>query len=280
MLVSYASIVIVATWCYYSWRSLVLPIIFFMAGLLVVLGSSNHVIDIPLNKLPVTFQRTMSFLPGNWSDDAVQSAKSSNDFRARIQDVYIQEYLDKSPWIGNGFDINTKEFNSYSDALDHGYPGQDKLYIEAKTFIEGKMFHTGWISLYDAVGIVGSLAFIVLGWNEIGVAAHFVFGPQKMPRSFLFPLYAWFLSRRDSRSPLFPLYVWTLCISVNLMFNFVTVFGDFGGTLGYLCVYAIVLSQLYDIENSSDVPTPLPDHKRQGEFSRLIGTHYGYQSRH
>ena len=280
VLVGFAVITMVGTWCYYSWRALVFSMILILAGFIFFLGSMNNTIHLPLNKLPMIAQRTLSFLPGDWDYEAIQSAKESNDFRSGIQDVYIQEYMDKSPWIGNGFDINTKEYNTLTDMLNRGYPGLDHQYLESKTFIEGKMFHTGWISVYDIVGVIGSLAFIALGWNEIGTAAHFVFGPKRVPRSPLFPLYAWFLARRDSRSPLFPLYVWMLCNVVNMMFSFFTVFGDFGSTFINLCVYGIVLSQLSDIENSSNIATAPPDQKRQVEFSPSSGTHYDYQPRH
>jgi hypothetical protein len=262
-LVGFATITLVGAWCYYSWRALIFPTIVLLVGFILIIGSMSNVIHLPLNKLPMIAQRTMSFLPGDWDEEAIESAKSSNDFRKGIQDVYIQEYLDKSPWIGNGFDINTKEFNNLNNLLDNGDPGLDHEYLQSKAFIEGKLFHTGWISVYDIVGIIGSVAFIVLGWNEICVAAHFVFGPKA-----------------DRRSPLFPLYVWMLCSVVNMMFSFFTVFGAFGDTFVNLCVYAIVLSQLSDIENNSNVATALPDHKQQVEFRGLSGTHYNYQSRH
>jgi hypothetical protein len=263
ILVGFATITLVGAWCYYSWRALIFPTIVLLVGFILIIGSMSNVIHLPLNKLPMIAQRTMSFLPGDWDEEAIESAKSSNDFRKGIQDVYIQEYLDKSPWIGNGFDINTKEFNNLNNLLDNGDPGLDHEYLQSKAFIEGKLFHTGWISVYDIVGIIGSVAFIVLGWNEICVAAHFVFGPKA-----------------DRRSPLFPLYVWMLCSVVNMMFSFFTVFGAFGDTFVNLCVYAIVLSQLSDIENNSNVATALPDHKQQVEFRGLSGTHYNYQSRH
>jgi hypothetical protein len=208
-------------------------------------------------------QRTMSFLPGDWDDEALESAKSSDAFRKGIQDVYIKEYLVKSPLLGNGFDINTKEFDNLNNMLEHGYPGLDQDYLQSKVFIEGKIFHVGWVSLYDTVGIIGFLVFIVLGWNEIRVSAHFVFGPKA-----------------DHQSPLFPLYVWMLCGTVPTMIGFFTVFGDFAVTFMSMCVTGIVLSQLSDIENSSKVTTALPDRKREVEFSGLSGSHYDYQSRH
>ena len=81
---------------------------------------------------------------------------------------------------GNGFNINTKEYESYGDALRKG--GEDPRYLQAKLFIEGKLFHTGWLSVYDSVGIVGfimPLSATQDGVQQFRMASHFfVFGPR------------------------------------------------------------------------------------------------------
>jgi hypothetical protein len=250
----------VGIWCYYSWRSIYILGIALIVPVMLLVASSDNLIQLPEKKLPLIAQRTLSFLPGDWDQEALESAKSSNDFRKNIQDVYIKEYLYKSPWIGNGFNINKKEYDTLNNTLKSGQTGQDPDYLQAKTFIEGKLFHTGWISLYDHVGLIGSLAFIALGLSEIRLAAHLVFGPKA-----------------DRRSPLFPFYVWVLCNIVTLMVSFFTVFGDFSATFSSFCIYAIVLSQLSDIENAADTPIALAGRKPQLEFSRSTGAHYGYQ---
>ncbi len=246
--------------CYYSWRALFLPAILFIGGSIILVASSNHVIPLPTKYLPIIAQRTLSFLPGDWDPEALEAAKSSNEFRKSIIDVYIKEYMAKSPLIGNGFDINTKEFDNFNDSMKMGVG--DPTYLQAKTFIEGKMFHTGWVSVYDCVGLIGSLAFVALGLNAIGMAAHFVFGPKA-----------------DRRSSLFPCYVWLFCQLVTLMVSYFTVFGSFNDTFQGLCIYAIVLSHLSDIENTTEVPLSLLEHKGQLEFTGSKGAVYGYQSR-
>jgi hypothetical protein len=261
-LFSFAVMVMVASWCYYSWRALFLPSAFVIMVLIFFAASSNNLINLPTDKLPLIVQRTLSFLPGDWDEEALESAKSSNDFRQNMQDLYIKEYMDKSPLIGNGFSIDTKEFNRLSDILKNGGGGEDDEYLTARTFIEGKMFHTGWLSVYDAVGIIGSIAFVVLAWNEIRTLAHFMFGPKA-----------------DRRSSLFPIYVWLLCGILPSMIGFFTVFGDFGQTFSGLCIYAIALSQLSDMENMTEAPMVLPERKGQVKFTGLKGPLYGYQSR-
>ena len=94
--------------------------------------------------------------------------------------------------FGNGYDIDKKVFDNYSDQLQRG-GGVDPQYTEAKTYIEGKIFHTGWISVYDCVGIVGTIAFVALAVNETLMAGRFIFGPKSNRRSSFFPLYVFIL---------------------------------------------------------------------------------------
>ena len=248
-------------WCYHSGRSFILPAALFLAGLILAIASSNNLIYVPQRDLPLIAQRTLSFLPGDWDEEAVQSAESSNEFRTNIQLVYMKEYVTRSPFLGNGFDIDTKEFNDLSDSLRNGRPGMDPKYVEAKTYIEGKLFHTGWVSLYDAVGIIGSITFVALGWNQIRVGYHFVFG-----------------RKADRRSTLFPLYVWLLCNSVATLVLYFTVFGDFKETFMDMCVYAIILSHLLDIERNTDVPVVLPDRLGRMKFTGFKGSLEGSPS--
>ena len=252
----------VGAWCYYSWRSLVLPAAILIGAFMLLAASSNNLVYLPTNKLPSIAQRSLSFLPGDWDEDAIESAKSSDDFRKHIENVYIKEYLRKSPFFGNGFAIDKKEFDALNAAMLRGEGSKDDGYLEAQTYITGKLFHTGWISVYDCVGIIGSIGFVALAWNVIRTAAHFIFGPKA-----------------DRRSPLFPLYVWIMGSALPMMISYFTVYGDFKESFMDLCIYAMVLSQLSDIENSAEVPVPLSDHKGQVEFGRLSSAQYGYPSR-
>ena len=263
VLFSFALISMVGTWSYYKWRSLLLVVAMAGGVFLLLFASSDGLINLHENKLPLIAQRTLSFLPGDWDHDAIQSAESSDGFRKDIINVYVKEYLWKSPWVGNGFDINSKEFNSLSALLASKQPKPDPAYLQAKTFIEGKLFHTGWISLYDTVGIIGSISFIALGVIEIWMATHLVFGPKA-----------------DRRSSLFPFYVWLLCNIVTTLASFFLVFGDFGVAFPFLCIYGMALSHLYNIETKgADVPVVLIDQKGSSDFTRLRGTPSTYPSK-
>jgi energy-coupling factor transporter transmembrane protein EcfT len=258
----FLTITLVGAIAYYRLRALFVCIGLFILLVIVQIMAANNVIHLPEDQLPFIAQRTLSFLPGDWDKDALESARVSNEFRKNIEDVYIKEYLRKSPLIGNGFDIDKKEYENLNTLAQRGGEGEDAGYLQAKIFIEGKLFHTGWLSLYDAVGLIGGIAFVVLGWNEIMTAAHFIFGP-----------------RADPRSTLYPLYVWILAQVFLEMSGFFTVFGDFGTSFPSLCIYAIVLSQLTDIERATSAPTADPRLKGDADFSRIGGGYYGYPSK-
>jgi hypothetical protein len=263
VLFAYGVGLMLANLCYYSWRSIFLPIGAGAALAVLITASSNKIIPLPLNKLPMTAQRSMSFLPGDWDPEAIQSADASNDFRRNIKDVYIKEYLTRSPLFGIGFNIDSKTFDSLSDGLLKGYWGKDSAYIQAKAFIEGQQYHTGWISLYDTVGIVGSIAFLALAASEIWMVSGFIFGPKA-----------------DRRSSLFPLYVWMFINLTSMMIGFFTVFGDFGQTLTNLVIDAMVLSHVSDLRETREAPTIPSERKGPTEFSRSGEARYGYQTRY
>ncbi len=243
----------VAAWCYYSWRSLFLPFFVAVFVLCFAVASANHLIDLPLDKLPLIAQRTLSFLPGDWSKDALESAKASNDFRKNIQDVYLREYFWKSPLFGNGFDIDTSEYERLNDAMLNRY-STDADYDQAKVFITGKLFHTGWLSVYDIVGGVGMVAFIFLGLAEIWLAGRLIFGRNAKRKSFLFPFYVWM----------------TVSVTTTL-FTFFTVFGDFAGAFTQFLIYGIALSQIYDLEASGKITEVSPARKNVSSFPALKG---------
>jgi hypothetical protein len=235
VLFGFLCILFVATWCHYGWKSLWLPFGALVLGALLATATINNIVPIPVNKLPIIAQRTLSFFPGNWDSEALETAKSSNEFRKNIQDVYVKEYFYKSPIFGNGFDINKEEFESLNLNIKSARGAEEAAYTQAKIFIVGKMFHTGWMSVYDIVGIVGTTAFVVLGWNEIWMARRFIFKPKM-----------------GHKSPLLPVYVWLTSNIATMMISFFAVFGDFQSTFVYLCLYGIVLSQLSDIEDSAE----------------------------
>jgi hypothetical protein len=251
---------VVILFCQYTWRSMILPLVLGLGLVGLVVASSSNLIPIPLNKLPLTAQRSLSFLPGDWDPEAIASAASSNDFRKNIIDIYEKEYLYRSPWIGMGYNVDSKTYNALLELEQSPLPGTDVIYVQGKAFIEAGAFHTGWISMYNAVGIIGSVAFIALVAAELWTAGVFVFGPKT-----------------DRRSSLYPLYVWTFTMITTLIVGFFTVFGEFAQAMTQLLIDGIVLSHLIDLRRNREVSNlPSEQEKGSADFSRSGEYRYGY----
>lgn len=112
--------------------------------------------------LPWTFQRTLSFLPGNWDPTAVAAAKDSSEWRyemwrlALSTDRYIHNKL-----FGDGFGMSRQD---YERVLDAGLGGVGFIGESAtqEQFMVSGQFHSGPVSSIRFVGYFGLLLFLVL----------------------------------------------------------------------------------------------------------------------
>lgn len=229
-----------AIWCQISWRILfVIPLAVVLMGILVV-GQSEGLL-----KLPVAVQRSMAFLPGKWDPDVVRSAEASNDFRKNIADIYRREELKKTFWIGNVLSFNQQDVDSLvqTSAI---YDREDALW-NTRAFIARKEFHVGWVSLIDAVGIIGGAAFVIFGLALVYTTAELTF----------FPL--------DRTSPLFPLKIFLLCFALKEFVGYFTLFGDFTINFGNLLIIAsmVMITKKSDLAYRRDKGQPEKAHHRQ-----------------
>jgi hypothetical protein len=104
--------------------------------------------------LPKQVQRSLSFLPGNWDVVMVRDATSSNDFRARIWTIWMQEYFPKQPILGRGFGFQSTwgQMSVY----------RNDPYADVQMVETGNL-HNGFFSTVDCFGIVGTIFFVI--WN-------------------------------------------------------------------------------------------------------------------
>jgi hypothetical protein len=225
--------ILVGAWCYLGWRALVLVVPVCACVFLATALQDSHVI-----RLPEAAQRSLAFLPGDWDPIVVGSTDSSDEFRQKIQHVYLTEEARKSPLLGNGVSFDIADFERYN-YLTKYHPTPDGYY-STKIFVTGKMFHIGWISLYDAVGGIGFAIFLFLGFSLTWVTGRMVF--QK---------------GADHHSPLFPLKVWMLCNIFPGLVSYFTVFGDIKSEFPQLCYYAVLWTHLHRIERDGYRPAAL-----------------------
>jgi len=112
--------------------------------------------------LPWTFQRTLSFLPGNWDPTAVQAAKDSSEWRyemwriALSSDKYIHNKL-----LGDGFGISRPDYERMMDAMLGGVGFIGESITQERFMISGQ-FHSGPVSSIRFVGYFGLALFLIL----------------------------------------------------------------------------------------------------------------------
>ena len=112
--------------------------------------------------LPWTFQRTLSFLPGNWDPTAVAAAKDSSEWRyemwsiALSTDKYIHNKL-----LGDGFGISRPDYERMTDAMQGGVGFIGESVTQERFMVSGQ-FHSGPVSAIRFVGYVGLALFLIL----------------------------------------------------------------------------------------------------------------------
>ncbi len=144
-----------------------------LAGLIFMQGT--------LFQLPFAMQRALSFLPGNWNDDAVIDGTASLDWRHDIwqnvwnsKDKYIHDW-----WFGDGFGMTKAQ---YLTAMRLGATGEQEDIKESLT-ISG-CFHSLPLTAIHAVGFIGFTLYCILLFSISG--------------------YAWKLIRKTKGTPFFP----------------------------------------------------------------------------
>ena len=127
-------------------RSKLLPAIVMLGFLLVAIGLPF------VGKLPLTVQRSLSFLPIEVNPAARQDAEASSEWRLRIwRDVVptIPQYL----LVGKGYSINVRELEQAADfsQLNGG---------DGTVATVASDFHSGPLSVIIPLGIFGAIAFL------------------------------------------------------------------------------------------------------------------------
>jgi hypothetical protein len=125
-------------------------LVFLIAISLAVLSFVNSEII----RLPKQVQRALTFVPGNWDTEMAQDAASSNEFRQRVWTTFTRQYFPVHPWIGRGFGFRSE----WGQKLTY----QKKMYDTIQVIETGNI-HNGFLASLDAMGIIGTIFFVL--WN-------------------------------------------------------------------------------------------------------------------
>jgi len=180
--------------------------IFFVLCIFVLLGVSLSYTPL---KLPFTFQRTLSFLPGNWDQDVIEDAKDSSEWRfemwriALTSDKYIHNKI-----LGDGFGFLRADFER-GVAMMYGRAQHDANEEKQEMFLLDGDYHSGPVGAIRFVGAVGLVLMIPLFYLSVTFALRLIRRASGSPYQFcviffalpviLFP-FSWFFIFGDYRT--------------------------------------------------------------------------------
>lgn len=125
-------------------------------------------------KLPLSIQRTLSFLPIDVDPVARADAQASLEWRILMWRAVLPELPDYL-WLGKGYTINPTDLYLTSYAQ---YTGAAREYEGA---IVAGDYHSGPLSVYVPFGLPGVLAFVaVIGLSLRGLWLNYKFGPDQL----------------------------------------------------------------------------------------------------
>jgi hypothetical protein len=192
-----------------------------------VLASGAVAISYLPIKLPTSFQRTLSFLPGNWEQEAILDASGSSEWRFEMwklvlnSDRYIHDKI-----FGDGFGYLRADYERSIDLMQ----GKSQLAtteVQQEMFMLDGDFHSGPISTIRFVGFVGLALLLVSFYYMLKMAISVI----KYSKGTDFQFVSYFYS--------FPI--------IALPFIFIFVFGDYREDF---CAILFYLGMLEMIRNS------------------------------
>ena len=175
--------------------------------------------------LPITAQRALSFLPGDWNQDAKVDAEDSSQWRFYMWDVVLHTdtYI-HNKLLGDGFGFTNYELQIMEQEREggQGFAGGSRQ----ESFLIQGAFHSGPLSAIRYVGIAGLTLYILL---LVGAAG-----------------YAWRLIVVSRGTDFFPLALFAGIPAIYEPFQYIFVFGgfdsDFPNTL-FVCGMLKLLSK-------------------------------------
>jgi hypothetical protein len=156
--------------------------------------------------IPMTAQRALSFLPGDWNADAKAGAEDSNEWRFYMWDavLHTDTYI-HNKLLGDGFGFSSYELQ-IMEQQGEGGPGFIGGAKQESSLIQGA-FHSGPLSAIRYVGGVGLALYIVL----LVAAAR----------------YAWRLILISRGTDFFPLALFVGIPAIYEPFDYIFIFGGF-----------------------------------------------------
>jgi hypothetical protein len=207
-----------------------------------------------LVQLPLTMQRALSWLPGDWSQEVTSDAENSSRWRFEMWEwAWNDERILKDKVWGTGFGLSLDDMSLIAASLMAGQGGQNLLGgSDRESFMITGTFHSGPLSTIKYIGVVGLCLYYAL--------------------MCYMALLAWRLCKQARGTKAFTLVLFVAIPIIYEPFNFVVVFGALEGSYPQTLFWAGLLNMArryadgFRSERGSD-PVPL---KHPGNISKTI----------
>jgi hypothetical protein len=177
-----------------------------------------------LVQLPLTVQRTLSWLPGDWNQQAVADAEGSTRWRVEMWGwAWNDDRILRDRTWGQGFGLSIDDMNLIASSLMAGQGGGSLLGgSDRENFMITGSFHSGPLSTIKYIGVVG-------------LALYY-------PLMCYMAVVAWRLCKRARETTALTLALFVAIPVIYEPFNFVVVFGGLDSNYPQLLFWAGLLN--------------------------------------
>jgi hypothetical protein len=174
--------------------------------------------------LPLTMQRTLSWLPGDWDPVAVMDAEASTEWRVDMWEwAWNDDRILRNKLWGQGFGLTLDDMNLIATSLAAGQGGSSLLGgSDRELFMINGTFHSGPLSSVKYIGIIGFCLYF--------------------PLMCYMGLLAWRLCKKARGTKVFTLALFVGIPIIYEPFNFIFIFGGLDGNYPQLLFWAGLLN--------------------------------------
>jgi len=210
-------------------------------------------------QLPLTMQRALSWLPGDWNQEAVADAEGSSQWRFEMWVwAWNDDRILRDRTWGQGFGLSIDDMNLIANSLIAGQGGANLLGgSDRENFMITGSFHSGPLSAIKYIGIVG-------------LALYF-------PLMCYMALLAWRICMRARNTKAFTLALFIAIPIIYEPFNFVFIFGGLDSNYPQLLFWAGLLNMTNNYLTSSlaspfapNATLDIAKKRPQGELAGVI----------
>lgn len=220
-----------------------------LIGIMVLISIQGNLVQ-----LPKTMQRALSWLPGDWNQEAVQDAESSSQWRFEMWEwAWNDERIMRDKVWGQGFGLTLDEMNIIASALVSGQQGA--IFSggsDREQFMITGTFHSGPLSTIKYIGIVGFALYY--------------------PLMCYLAILAWRTCRRAYGTSAFTLALFIGIPIIYEPFNFVVVFGGLDSNYSQMLFWAGLLNLLNNYLDSLEKTAETPLVRNTEDIPRLHET--------